>query len=404
MAEQSFHLLMIKGPTPGKEFKLPQGEISIGRESNNIIVIEDRGLSRRHARMRYFAGSYILVDLGSTNGTFVNDTRLVGEHVLKAGDRINLGEGVTLVFEPIQISADATVFIAAKTHRPPWRRTRRSCAAVSSRKLSDRAAEHRALFSRWFEQLWNLKNYAITQELVDPGFTAHGAGGQDIKQGPDGVAELVKTWHKSFPDGRMTMDDIITEGEYSVIRMTFTGTHQGDFYGIPASNKSIKVTSIGIDRVVNGKITEGWGELDMLGMMQPDGSHAAPAPQQKMFEIDAAVTPEHVAKAYAALGSGDINRIRMYWADEMVWQVPGHNRLSGWYYSLDEFLAFMGEVGELSGHSFNMQPIAGQVPGYRRLLGRSDPQSWESKKPARKDDGYRSCPCAALAAWQSHRR
>ena len=114
MAEQSFHLLMIKGPTPGKEFKLPQGEISIGRESNNIIVVDDRGLSRRHARMRYFAGSYILVDLGSTNGTFVNDTRLVGEHALKAGDRINLGEGVTLVFEPIQISADATVFIAAK--------------------------------------------------------------------------------------------------------------------------------------------------------------------------------------------------------------------------------------------------------------------------------------------------
>ena len=226
---------------------------------------------------------------------------------------------------------------------------------------TDRAAEHRALFSRWFEQLWNLKNYAITQELVDPGFTAHGAGGQDIQQGPDGVAELVKTWHRSFPDGRMTMDDIITEGEYSVIRMTFTGTHQGDFYGIPASNKSIKVTSIGIDRVVNGKITEGWGELDMLGMMTQMGAMPAPALQQKMFEIEAAITPDHVAKAYAALGSGDINRIRMYWADEMVWQVPGHNRLSGWYYSLDEFLAFMGEVGELSAHSFNMQPIAGQV-------------------------------------------
>ena len=41
--------------------------------------------------------------------------------------------------------------------------------------------------------------------------------------------------------------------------------------------------------------------------------------------------------------------------------MPGHNRLSGWYTGLDEFLAFMGEVGQLSGRSFSMTPIAGQV-------------------------------------------
>ena len=58
-----------------------------------------------------------------------------------------------------------------------------------------KAEEHRALFTRWFEELWNKKNYAITQELVHPDFIAHGAGGQDIRQGPDGVAELVKAWH-----------------------------------------------------------------------------------------------------------------------------------------------------------------------------------------------------------------
>jgi uncharacterized protein len=77
--------------------------------------------------------------------------------------------------------------------------------------------------------------------------------------------------------------------------------------------------------------------------------------------IEAAVTPEHVLKAYAALASGDIHQIREYWAEEMVWQVPGHNQLSGWYYGRDEFLAFMGKVGELSGRSFRMDSVAGQV-------------------------------------------
>lgn len=80
-----------------------------------------------------------------------------------------------------------------------------------------------------------------------------------------------------------------------------------------------------------------------------------------MPEVTAVVTPEHVLEAYGALASGDVDRIREFWAEEMVWQVPGHNPLSGWYFGLDEFLAFMGKVGELSDYSFKMDPIAGRV-------------------------------------------
>ena len=80
-----------------------------------------------------------------------------------------------------------------------------------------------------------------------------------------------------------------------------------------------------------------------------------------MAQVQAVITPDHVLKAYEALGTGDVERIKQYWDQEMVWQVPGHNRLSGWYHGLDAFLAFMGQVGQLSGRSFNMQPIAGQV-------------------------------------------
>jgi len=70
------------------------------------------------------------------------------------------------------------------------------------------------------------------------------------------------------------------------------------------------------------------------------------------------VTPELVAKAYEALASGDMDQIRQYWAEDMNWLVPGHNQLSGWYHGVEAFVGFMGKVGALSNHSFNMTAIA----------------------------------------------
>jgi uncharacterized protein len=68
----------------------------------------------------------------------------------------------------------------------------------------------------------------------------------------------------------------------------------------------------------------------------------------------AKITPELVQQAYDALASGDNNAIRQYWADDMIWLVPGHNPLSGLKRGLDGFLGFMQEVGRLSGNSFRM--------------------------------------------------
>lgn len=351
MASQEYKLIMKEGPTSGKSPRLTKTDLTIGRDENNDIVIDDPGISRTHVRLFSNGDGYIIQDQGSTNGTFVNGNQISGQHNLRSGDIVHLGKNVVFEYRIVSNDLNSTIVSSGPL-------------VMGELSAAVNAEEHRAMFERWFEELWNKKNYAITQELVHPDFTAHGAGGQDIKQGPDGVAEMVRTWHAAFPDGRMTMDDIITEGEYSVIRMTFRGTHEGDFYGVPASGKEVEVTSIGIDRVVDGKITEGWGELNMLGMMQQMGAMPAPGDgpgSDGLYEIDADITPEHVVEAYGALASGDVDQIKKYWDEKMVWQVPGHNELSGWYYSLDEFLAFMGRVGELSDNSFKMEPIAGEV-------------------------------------------
>ena len=131
--------------------------------------------------------------------------------------------------------------------------------------------ENKAIIRRWLEEGWTNGNLSVADELIDPDFIAHVAGGQAVPSGPDGVRQIVTAWRTGFPDGRMVIDDLIGVADKVVIRMTWRGTHQGDFYGIAPTNRQVSVTSIGIDRVVNGKIVEGWGEVDVLGMYQQLG-------------------------------------------------------------------------------------------------------------------------------------
>ena len=135
---------------------------------------------------------------------------------------------------------------------------------------------NKAIIRRWLDEGWSQGNLAVADELIDPNFVVHGAGGQTVSSGPEGVKQLVATWRAGFPDGQMSVDDLFAEGDKVVIRMTWRGTHQGDFYGIAPTGRQVVVTSMGIDRVVNGKIVEGWGEVDMLGMYQQLGAVTLP--------------------------------------------------------------------------------------------------------------------------------
>jgi hypothetical protein len=77
----------------GRSVPLTQPEVTIGRLPECDVVVEDPGASRQHARIRRTDGGFVLVDLGSTNGTLVNDVP-IQEHVLENGDHITIGETV----------------------------------------------------------------------------------------------------------------------------------------------------------------------------------------------------------------------------------------------------------------------------------------------------------------------
>ena len=96
-----YQLTMQSGPTPGKVFPLEGDNITIGREPDNGVAIADQEVSRKHSRLVMQNGQYVISDLGSTNGTFVNGTRVDSEHVLASGEIISLSEQINLLFEAI---------------------------------------------------------------------------------------------------------------------------------------------------------------------------------------------------------------------------------------------------------------------------------------------------------------
>lgn len=97
MAE-SAQLVITRGPEPGKRFTLERPTTVAGRHPDNGIVVQHPQVSRRHARIVRRDDGWVIEDLDSTNGTFVNGTRLTGPHRLERGDEVGLSEAVTLAF------------------------------------------------------------------------------------------------------------------------------------------------------------------------------------------------------------------------------------------------------------------------------------------------------------------
>lgn len=133
--------------------------------------------------------------------------------------------------------------------------------------------ENKDLARRFMEEAYNKGNVDFIDEVVASDYVAHdpnspeGTGG-----GADGAKQFVETYRSAFPDLRMTIEDLIAEGDKVVVRWTARGTHQGELMGIPPSGNRVEVTGISVDRIEGGKFVEGWSSYDALGMMQQIGA------------------------------------------------------------------------------------------------------------------------------------
>jgi steroid delta-isomerase-like uncharacterized protein len=86
------------------------------------------------------------------------------------------------------------------------------------------------------------------------------------------LKELFGRLIRAYPDLHITVEDLIEEGDKVVSRNTVTGTHKGEYMGIPPTGKSITYNEIFIGRFVNGRIAETWGVVDVLSQLRQLGA------------------------------------------------------------------------------------------------------------------------------------
>src|SRR5438309_5500415 len=93
-------LIFIHGPLAGKRISLEKDEMTVGRSDSNDIVMKDPLVSRVHGIFMKRATAWLLEDLGSHNGTYVNDERLHSLHQVRHGDRVSVGASRMLFEDP----------------------------------------------------------------------------------------------------------------------------------------------------------------------------------------------------------------------------------------------------------------------------------------------------------------
>ena len=92
----------------------------------------------------------------------------------------------------------------------------------------------------------------------------------------ENLRQHIAVFEAAFPRYEVIVEDMIAKGDKVVVRGTASGTHQGEFLGIPPTGKTWSITAILIYRIAGGKIVEFWGNADMLTLMQQLGAVTAP--------------------------------------------------------------------------------------------------------------------------------
>lgn len=136
--------------------------------------------------------------------------------------------------------------------------------------------QNKMIARRVFEEVQSRGDLVLVDELYAGDFVGHSPIGE--ANGPEGAKQIVSMLRKAFPDLKVTVEDQVAEGDRVAARWTASGTHKGEFQGIPPTGRQMAITGITIFRIADGKILEAWGNPDTLGMMQQLA--VVPAPGQ----------------------------------------------------------------------------------------------------------------------------
>ena len=101
LPQGSAMLLVQRGPDAGARFLLDTDVVTVGRHPDSDIFLDDISVSRRHATFTRTANGYVISDLGSLNGSYVNRDRIDNDVVLSGGDEVQIGKYRLIFFSGV---------------------------------------------------------------------------------------------------------------------------------------------------------------------------------------------------------------------------------------------------------------------------------------------------------------
>lgn len=140
------------------------------------------------------------------------------------------------------------------------------------------AADNKAITQRFFNEVINGRNFDVIGEMVADDFVEHESFPGLPTTGPAAPRANMEMFAASFPDFRITPDEMIAEGDKVAIMATMTGTHKGEFMGIPPTDKSFEVQVMDVVQYRDGKAIAHWGLTDAMAMMEQLGVMGGPPP------------------------------------------------------------------------------------------------------------------------------
>jgi steroid delta-isomerase-like uncharacterized protein len=135
--------------------------------------------------------------------------------------------------------------------------------------------ENKALVRRFVDELLNRGDALAADKLLSEDFVLRLPGLPPI-EGRDAFKQGLQEWREAFPDWRITIEELIAEGDKVAGRWRCKGTHLGPLMGIPATGKRVTWTANDILRIEAGRIAENTAEEDMLGLMRQLGAIPEP--------------------------------------------------------------------------------------------------------------------------------
>jgi len=132
------------------------------------------------------------------------------------------------------------------------------------------AESNKALVRRFYEEI-DKGNIGVLDELIADDYIDHNPPPfPGLADGREGLKQAFRIFQHATP-GYHRIEDQIAENDRVVTRLTSIGKHEGDLPGAPRTGNDLKLTSITIHRVVNGKLVEKWSEKDVMGFLQQIG-------------------------------------------------------------------------------------------------------------------------------------